>query len=88
MQGDRQALTFTHNGWMMFCPIKMTDPFSSAEPPIVAARWLVLEPLFWLAERVQGLVIGLCSMTMPNYEPQWYFKVTGERSAQRRGGEP
>jgi hypothetical protein len=69
---------FTHNGWMLFCPIKLAEPYSSAEP-IIAARWLVLEPLLSLAGFVQGIVIGLCSMMNPNYEPHWYFKITGER---------
>lgn len=69
---------FTHNGWMLFCPIKLAEPFSSAEP-IIAARWLALEPLLSLAGLVQGLVIWLCSATMPGYEPRWYFKITGER---------
>ena len=67
---------FTHKGWMLFCPIKLAEPYSEA--PLVAARWPILDPLFWLSEQVQAVVIGLCSMTSAEYEPQWYFKVTGE----------
>ena len=86
MQSDRQAVAFTHNGWMLFCPIKMGG--LDTEAPLVAARWPVLDPLFWLAEAVQGIVIALCTATMPDYEPRWYFKVTSERSAQSRTGDP
>jgi len=69
-------MQFTHKGWMLFCPIKLANVDSDG--PTIAARWAVLEPLLTVAEWVQSLVIGLCSLTNPDYEPQWYFKVTGE----------
>lgn len=71
------GVIFTHNGRMLFCPIKLGALESDA--PLVAARWEILDPLFRLAEIVQGGVIWMCSATILNYEPCWYFKVTGER---------
>lgn len=68
---------WTHNGWCLFCPIKLAEPDSSA--PCVAARWIVLEPLLSVASVVQGLIILLCSLVFFDYEPRFYFRVTGER---------
>ncbi len=69
-------MKFTHKGWLMFCPIKIGDVESEA--PTVAPRWFFLAPLFWLAEVTQTLVISLNSWFREDYEPSWYFKVTGE----------
>lgn len=71
-----EDLQFTHKGWMLFCPVKLGH--LDTEAPLVAARWSVLDPLFWLAEGFQGAVILSLSLLNPHYEPHWYFKVTGE----------
>lgn len=73
-----EDVAFTHKGWMLFCPVKLGA--LDTEAPIVGARWTVLDPLFWLAELVQSCVIGVCSFCNPDYEPQWYFVITGELS--------
>lgn len=67
---------FTHKGWMLFCPIKLAN-VESGEPTI-AARWAPLEYLLDAAQGVQGLVILLCSLCLVDYEPHFYFKITGE----------
>lgn len=72
---------FTHVGWMGFCPIKLACVLSEA--PIVAPRWDWLSPLFWVATKVQELVIYVCSLVMEDYTPAWYFKVTGELRGRR-----
>lgn len=69
---------WTHKGWAMFCPAKFANTYS--DEPIVAARWWFLEPLFTVAGIVQGIVILLCSWCIEDYEPQFWFKITGELS--------
>lgn len=72
-----KAPHYTHNGWMLFCPVKMGGV--DTDCPHVAARWLLLEPLLLLATLVQRTVISLCSLADPTYEPSWYFRITGKR---------
>lgn len=74
--GDAEPV-WTHNGWFGFCPVKIAEPYSDA--PTLAARWWWLGWLFDLNETVQGLVLTLCSAMIPDYEPMWRIKVTGER---------
>lgn len=68
---------FTHNGWFMFCPVKvdMNDP----ELPVIAARHWMLEPLFVLSQWSQQSMIWLLSFANPSYYPAWSLKITGER---------
>lgn len=68
---------FTHNGWFMFCPVKvdMNDP----ELPIIDARHWVLEPLFVLSRWTQQSMIWLLSFMNPDYYPAWSLRITGER---------
>lgn len=67
---------WTHKGWLLFCPIKLANPDSWA--PDVAARWAAVEYLLDFAELVQGCIIFLCSAFIPDYEPHFFFTVTGE----------
>lgn len=60
----------------MFCPVYLAEVDSDG--PIVAPRRYWMWPLYWCAQQIQGLVIGLCSLCFEDYEPRWYFKVTGE----------
>lgn len=80
MNGDPQTLltkeNLTHRGWWLFCPVLLGG--LDTEAPLVVPRWLWCTPLYWLAHQVQALVIGLCTMCFEEYEPQWYFLVTGE----------
>lgn len=73
---NEQSPTFTHYGWFGFCPVKVADPYGGE--PCLAARWLILEPLFDLQEVIQGAVIWLCSAMDAEYEPMWRIKITGE----------
>jgi hypothetical protein len=66
-------MTFTHYGWFGFCPVKIGA--LDTEAPIVVARWWWLEPVFWLAELHESLVIGLRSVFMPDVEPVFALKV-------------
>ena len=65
----------THRGWWMFCPVLLGALHTDTVR--VEPRWFWCAPLYWLAAHVQALVIGLCSMVFEEYEPRWYFKVTG-----------
>lgn len=76
--GPPSVPTFTHKGWMLFCPVKLGNIDNRDGGMLVAARWAILEPLLDAAQAVQGLVIGLCSLFDAEYEPQFYFKITGE----------
>jgi len=76
MTKENQAPIFTHKGWMLFCPVKLAGTYSEA--PVVAARWAVLEPLLTVAHTVQAFVIFLCSLFIEDYEPNFYFRITGE----------
>jgi hypothetical protein len=67
---------FTHKGWMLFCPIKVADPNSAC--PAIAARWEYLEYLLDAAEAVQAMMIFLCSLINHDYEPNYWFVITGE----------
>ncbi len=71
---------FTHYGWFGFCPVKIGD--LDAVAPLVAPRWWWLEPVFWLAETKEALVIGLRSVFMPDVEPVFALKV-GRRIADK-----
>lgn len=67
---------FTHYGWWLFCPVKLGC--LEEEAPFIEPRWPICTPLYYLAWGIQSLVIGLCSLAFEDYEPLWYFKVTGE----------
>jgi hypothetical protein len=67
---------FTHKGWFMWCPIKVANPDSDA--PVLAARWLILEPWFTVNEAWQNLMIFVLSTINPEFEPMFMFKITGE----------
>lgn len=69
-------MNLTHKGWWLFCPILLGDIHTDG--PLVVPRWFWCVPLYWLAEQVQSLVIGLCTICFEEYEPRWYFKITGE----------
>jgi hypothetical protein len=71
---DQQFLT--HYGWWLFCPVLLGG--LDTEAPLIVPRWFWLAPVYWAAQTVQGVVIGLCSMFHEGYEPMWYFAVTGE----------
>lgn len=62
---------------MMFCPVKLCG-LEHRDGPLVVPRWRVLYPTFWLANQTQYLLIALCSALIPNYEPHFYFMITGE----------
>jgi len=66
----------THKGWLLFCPIYLADVDTDC-PYIIPRHW-ILNPLCWLAEKVQSLVITLCCLFDEDYEPQFYFLITGE----------
>lgn len=70
------AVTFTHKGWFMTCPIKIAEPFS--ETPCLAARWWWLEPWFTLNEGFQQALIFAMELLDEDYEPSFMFSVTGE----------
>lgn len=59
--------TFTHRGWMMFCPVYAS--FDDPEAPTVAPRHWALNPLFWLAEKAEELRIRILMLVDDQYEP-------------------
>lgn len=71
-----ELVKLTHYGWWLFCPVKLGC--LDEEAPFIAPRWPLCTPLYYLAWGIQSLVIGLCSIAFEDYEPMWYFKVTGE----------
>lgn len=73
--------TWTHNGWMLLCPIKVSG-LESGELE-VAARWDVLEPWLTIQQWCQEAMIWLLTTIDPNYEPAFVFRVTGIRRAPR-----
>lgn len=73
--------TWTHDGWMLLCQIKLAE--LDTGHPIVAARWLILEPWLRIQHYAQGAMIWLLSAIDPNYEPAFMFRITGERRAPR-----
>jgi hypothetical protein len=66
----------THRGWLLFCPIYMAD-IDTGNPLVVPRHW-VLNPVLWLAAKIQEIAIGLCSMLLEDYEPVYWFMITGE----------
>jgi hypothetical protein len=66
-------MKYTHYGWFGFCPVKIGG--LDTEAPLVVARWWWLEPVFWLAELHESLVIGLRSVFMPDVEPVFALKI-------------
>ncbi|MEP7043324.1 MAG: hypothetical protein ABI843_09685 [Dokdonella sp.] len=65
----------THKGWFWFCPIYL----SPAEPDApVEARRAWLEPLFSLCMGLEAARIFATSIIVPDYEPTFMFRVTGE----------
>ena len=74
-------MKFTHIGWFGFCPIKIAD--LDSEVPLLAPRWAILAPVFWLAEQMEAAAIA--HATLYGREPQWGFKVTGEITSNDKG---
>lgn len=69
-------MRLTHYGWWLFCPVKIGD--LDTDCPTLVPRWFWCAPLYWLAHQLQSVIIGLNSMVFEDYEPAWYFAVTGE----------
>lgn len=72
----RTLIPLTHVGWFGYCPVKigLVDTFA----PIVVPRWFWCEPLFWISEVHESLVIGLRSVFMPHVEPVFAIRITGK----------
>ena len=68
----------THKGWMLFCPVYLGDLDNDGLEITVIPRWFWCNPLYWLAVQVQAVVIYLCSFFLEDYEPKFYFWVSGE----------
>jgi hypothetical protein len=51
---EKYGTHFTHYGWFLFCPILGFYDEDDGEFNM-APRFLILEPLLWLAEEVQHL---------------------------------
>lgn len=73
--------TWTHDGWMLLCPVKLSGVDSG--DLIVAARWDLLEPWLTVQHWCQAAMIWLLTLLDPSYEPAWMFRITGERRAPR-----
>lgn len=69
-------MTYTHYGWLGFCPVYIKDPYGRA--PGVVARYAWLHPLLKLNIFLQELAIGACSLVNPHWEPVWKIRLTGK----------
>jgi len=66
---------FTHKGWFWFVPVYLNMDDGEM---LVAARWSILDPLFWVADLLEAARIYITSALNPDYEPTFMFRVTGE----------
>jgi hypothetical protein len=78
---NRKALaeSLPHKGWLGFFPVYIGGVGDESEPLTIVARHWSLDPLMWLAEQFECLRILASSVLIPDYEPLWMVRVTGER---------
>lgn len=72
MAAMKQDEGWTHEGWMTFCPILGKV---DRDMWVIAPRWAVLLPVFWLAERVQAVSMWVLEAVDAGYEPRWMFRL-------------
>lgn len=68
--------TLTHKGWFGICPVYFGNPYGSA-PLVVERHWCFL-PLMMISEWIYGLSFFIISVFIPDYQPAWPLKITGE----------
>ncbi len=69
-------MSYTHNGWFGFCPVKVGD--LDSEPILMAPRWFWLEPVFWLSQEFAKASITFAS-GFSSEHPTWRLRITSER---------
>lgn len=72
-----QALT--HKGWLGFCPVYIGGLDDESAPLLIVERHWSLSPVFWLANQIESLRIFVSTVLIPDYEPSWMVRVTGDR---------
>lgn len=72
-----QGQEWSHKGLMFgIVPIYLNDPFGDC-PEITVRHWL-FEPLADLVEAVFSFACFVKTFLDPDFEPEFFFKVTGE----------
>jgi hypothetical protein len=63
----------THEGWYGICPGYASGV--DTEAPCVWARWWFLDPLFWVADKLEAVRVWWETMLDPTMEPMFRFRL-------------
>ena len=74
--GGDEMKTYTHLGWLGFCPIYLAGPYTGTPDITPRKPWLM--PLLRLNIWLQELSICVCAAVNPDWEPTWRIRLTGK----------
>lgn len=66
---------FTHKGWLWFCPIYLA---AHGDDATIEARYWWLDWLVPVVITLEASRIWLTSALVPDYQPTFMFRITGE----------